>query len=296
VLDRASTFADPKIVKLLQTRFVPAAIDQFYQRQQKDAEGNFYRKIAAQGPWKDVHGTTQGLYIATADGKLLGFNNNRGPEPIKRLLEKSLKDFQPVAVSPIKPGAADPQFARTPPQGGLVVRVTAKVLGGYEETDDEWQKIFQSALSRDNLWIRKDEHQALVRGELLDSLKRRIAKFHLIDNTRGEPEMWDDADIRKLDLRLDGGKLTGTVQLENKSGDHGYHAELLGFVESDKGRVVRLDVVAKGLYWGDSAFTRGAPKGKFPLAVAFSLANGDQEADRVPPQGSKGWLQGYTSQ
>ena len=32
MLDRASTFADPKIVNLLQTRFVPAAIDQFYQR------------------------------------------------------------------------------------------------------------------------------------------------------------------------------------------------------------------------------------------------------------------------
>jgi hypothetical protein len=293
VLDRASTFADPRIVNLLQARFVPVAIDQFYQRQQKDAEGNFYRKIAAQGPWKEVEGTTQGLYIATADGKLLGFNNNRGPERIKRLLEEVLKDFQPVAVPSIKPGAADPRFALSPPQGGLVVRVTAKVLGGYEETDDEWQKIIQSALSRDNLWIRKDEHQALARGELLDSLKHRIAQFHLIDNTRGEPEMWDDADIRKLDLRLDGGKLSGTVQLENKSGDHGYHAELLGFVESDKGRVVRLDMVAKGSYWGDSPFTRGAPKGKFPLAVAFTLASGDLEADRVPPQGSKGWLPGY---
>ena len=149
----------PRSSSLLQTRFVPVAIDQFYQRQQKDAEGTFYRKIAAQGPWKDAKGTTQGLYIATADGKLLGFNNNRGPEPIKRLLEKSLTDFQPVAVSPIKPGESDPRFAHTPPQGGLVVRVTAKVLGGYEEMDDEWQKIFQSALSRDNLWIRQDEHR-----------------------------------------------------------------------------------------------------------------------------------------
>jgi hypothetical protein len=293
VLDRASTFADPKIVNLLQTQFVPVAIDQFYQRQQKDAEGDFYRKIATQGPWKDLNGTTQGLYIATADGKLLAFNNNRGPERIKALLEKSLRDFHPVAVSSIKPGAADPQFALTPPPGGLVVRVTAKVLGGYEETDDEWLKIFQSALSRDNLWIRKDEHQALVRGELLESLRHRIALFHLIDNTRGEPEMWDNADIRKMDLSLDGGKLTGKIQLESRSGDHGYHADLLGFVETAKGRVVRLDMVAKGSYWGDGPFTRGAPKGKFPFAVAFTLASGDLEADRVPPQGAKGWLPGY---
>src|SRR5262249_60054663 len=135
---------------------------------------------------------------------------------------------QPAEVPSIEPGRADPQFARTPPQGGLVVRVTAKVLGGYEPADDEWQQIFQSALSRDNLWIRADEHQALVRGKLLESLKRRIALFHLIDNTRGEPTIWEVADIRKLDLQLAGSKLTGSVELETKSGDRGYVADLLG--------------------------------------------------------------------
>jgi hypothetical protein len=293
VLDRASTFADPEIVGLLQTRFVPVAIDQFYQRQQKDAEGDFYRTLVAQGPWKDVTRTTQGLYIATADGKLLGFNNNRGPAKIRSLLKQSLLDFRPVKQPPIERRSVDSRFARTPPQGGLIVHVTAKVLGGYEHTDDKWQHIFQSALSRDNLWIRKDEHEALVRGELPESLKRRIAQYHLVDNTRGEPTNWDGADIRKLDLRLVGGKLTGSVELENKSGDRGYVADVLGFVETRDGRVVRLDMVAKGLYWGEGPFTLGAPKGKFPLAVAFSLASGDEEADRVPPQGSKGWLPGY---
>src|SRR5262249_55069353 len=238
-----------------------------YQRQQKDAEGDFYRKFVAQGPWKDVARTTQGLYIATADGKLLAFNNNRGPERIKGLLVQSLSGFQPTELASIERGPVDPRFARTPPAGGLVVRVTAKVLGGYEHTDDEWQQIFQSALSRDNLWIRKDEHQALVRGELLESLKRRIAQFHLIDNTRGELTFWDAADIRKLDLRLANGKLTGSVELVNKSGDQGYGANLLGFVETQSGRVVRLDMVAKGFYWGEGQYTAGAPKGKFPLAV-----------------------------
>jgi hypothetical protein len=293
VLDRASTFADPEVIQLLQTRFVPVAIDQFYQRQQKDAEGDFYRKLVVQGPWKDAARTTQGLYIATADGNLLGFDNHRGPQHIRKLLKKSLLDFQPAELPLIEPGPADPRFVRTPPPGGLVVRVTAKVLGGYEAADDEWQQIFQLALSRDNLWIRADEHKALVRGELLPSLKRRIAQFHLIDNTRGEPTNWEVADIRKLDLQLAGGKLTGSVELESKSGDRGYVADLLGFVEAQNGRVVRLDLVAKGLYWGEGQFTLGAPKGKFPLAVAFTLASGDEEADRVPPQGSKGWLEGY---
>jgi hypothetical protein len=293
VLDRESTFADPEIVNLLKTRFVPAAIDQFYQRQQKDAEGDFYRKIATQGPQDLEHGTTQGLYIATASGKLVAFNNNRGPERIRGLLEQALKDHPPAPTTPLATGARDSRFARTPPAGGLVVRVTAKVLGGYEPAKDEWQQIFQSALARDNLWIRQDEHEALVRGQLLDSLQRRLARFHLIDNTRGEPPMWEDAEVRQLQLQLTGGKLSGTVKLATAAGDRGYEAELLGFVESEGGRVVRFDVVAKGLFWGEGTYTRGAPPGKFPLAIAFTLSSAHDESDRVPPQGTKGWLPSY---
>jgi hypothetical protein len=61
VLDRASTFADPEIIAALKSRFVPVALDQAYQRRQNDAEGEFYRKIAGQGPRNDFDDTTQGL-------------------------------------------------------------------------------------------------------------------------------------------------------------------------------------------------------------------------------------------
>ena len=79
MLDRASTFSDPKVVELLKTKFVPVAIDQAYQRRQKDAEGRFYQKIANQGPRKIGNGgpTTQGNYTAAPDGTFLGYNNNR---------------------------------------------------------------------------------------------------------------------------------------------------------------------------------------------------------------------------
>ena len=77
MLDRESTFKDAEIVSLLKSRFIPVAIDQAYQRRQKDTEGDFYRKIAGQGPRNNFKSTTQGLYLATASGKLLGYNNNR---------------------------------------------------------------------------------------------------------------------------------------------------------------------------------------------------------------------------
>ncbi|GIW80103.1 MAG: hypothetical protein KatS3mg105_1910 [Gemmatales bacterium] len=278
---------------MLKSKFIPVAIDQAYQRRQKDAEGEFYRKIASQGPRNNFQGTTQGLYIATASGKLLVYNNNRGAERIKRLMKQALDQFKPEKVEPVAAGKPDPRYNPKPPVGGLVVRVRAKVLGGYPETDDPWQKIFQSAVSRDNLWISKAEHETLVRGQIPESLQKRLARFHLVDNTRGEPPMWREDEIRKLNLQLKDGRLTGIVHLETQNGDCGYQAEIYGIVETKAGQVTRFDLVAKGEFWGEGRYTRGAPKGKFPLAVTFELADGSDVADAVPPQGSRGWVQGY---
>jgi hypothetical protein len=298
VLDRASTFADREIVDLLKSRFVPVALDQAYQRRQQDAEGEFYRKIAGQGPRNDFEDTTQGLYIATPSGKLLMYNNNRDPAKVRALMKRKLAEFEAGAesrspIAAVDSGKADRRYNPTPPEGGLVVRVQAKVLDGYEPTTDPWRTIFQSALSRDNLWIAKSEHEALARGELPPSLQRRIARFHLVDNTRGEPPMWRENEIRELEMTLEDGRLRGHIRLETDRGDRGYDAELLGFVETQEGKVVRLDLVALGEFWGEGPFTGRAPKGKFPLAVAFTLADGTDLADRVPPQGARGWLEGY---
>jgi len=240
-----------------------------------------------------MNDTTQGLYACTADGKLLGFTNNRSPARVKEMLRKALEDFKPAEVTSPEAGAPDPEFSRKAPEGGLVVRVTSKVLGGYPEGENRRLSAMRVSLGRDNLWIRKDEAEALAKGELPESVARRIARFHLIDNTRGEPPMWRPEELKALEVVLKEGRLAGTFNLETARGDRGFHGELLGFVESKDGKVSRLDVVAKGLFWGGGRYTGGAPPGKFPFAVAFTLAVGDDETDKVPPQGSKGWLKGY---
>ena len=56
MIDRVSTFANEEMAALLRERFVPVAIDQAYQRRQQDAEGEFYREFAGQGPRKDFEG------------------------------------------------------------------------------------------------------------------------------------------------------------------------------------------------------------------------------------------------
>ena len=293
MIDRESTFANPSIVKLLQTQFIPVAIDQAYQRRQKDNEGRFYQKIANQSPRKVGRGTTQGLFTADASGRLLGFTNNRGADRVLGMMKSSLQKHRPVKAAAIAKGTPDARYNPKPPKGGLVVRVTSKVLGGYEEPDNEFRRIYQTSLGRDNLWIRADEHAALANGQLPQSLLKRIARFHLIDNTRGEPPMWNDNEIKKFEGTLRNGQLRATVHLRTAKSDRGYEAELLGRIETKAGKVTRLDVVAKGEFWGEGTYTRRAPKGRFPLAIAFTLADGKDAADTIPPQGSRGWVQGY---
>lgn len=293
MLDRASTFAEPKIIELLQQRFVPVAIDQAYQRRQKDAEGDFYRKIASQGPRKPGQGTTQGLYAADAKGRLLGFTNNRGHERVMGMLEKSLDSHRSERTEAIRAGKLDPRYNPQPPPGGLVVRVHSKVLDGYEPPDNEFRRIFQESIGRDNLWVRRDEHQELVRGKMPETLMRRLARYHLVDNTRGEPPMWRSEDVRSLDYEFKNGLLTGEVHLATEREERVFKAAFRGLVEADQGKVTRFDLVVRGRFRGEGRYTGGAPDGFFPFAVSFELANGRDAADSIPPQGSRGWVDGY---
>ena len=74
-MDRASTFADPKLNSLLTQHFVPVARDDWYERRRDDAEGEFFRRLFGAKHVKDPHadagGTRQGMYCLTADGTLL---------------------------------------------------------------------------------------------------------------------------------------------------------------------------------------------------------------------------------
>jgi hypothetical protein len=288
-----SILSDPTIVDLFKTRFIPVAVDQHDHRRRKDAEGEFFASVLKQAG-RELDGHSQGFYIFSPAGKLLEFDNTLSGERMKTMLASALKKFDPaVQIPKIEEGQKDARFIYEAPEGGLVVNVNSKVLGGYADGAERTAKIRQEALGRDHLWIRKDEAEQLAKGTLPDSMKTRIARFHLIDNTRGEPPFWKEDEIKKLEMTLDKGHLTGTVHLETKAGDRGYDARLLGFVETKDGKITRLDVLAKGEFWGEGTYSRGAPKGKFPFAVAFTLADGKGNDVKVPPGGARGNLKSY---
>jgi len=230
--------------------------------------------------------------VCGPDGSLLGFTNNRSPERVKAMLKKALADFKPSDVAPIGKGKADPNFNYEPPQGGLVVTVTALVLEGHDLSEDPDLRRFQESMGRDVLWVRKDEQDALARGEFPASLRRRLVLYTLTDFTRGEPGFWDPKEVKASEFVLQDGQMTGSAHLE--SATRGFKPRFRGVVEAKDGRVTRFDLVAHGEAWGYGGTTAtAAPKGKFTLGIAFRLAPGSDEADKVMPQGAKAWYPDY---
>src|SRR5262249_50566116 len=172
----------------------------------KDAEGDFARKVIGKG------GTLQGLHLINTAGDLIGYVYDFRPQSVTAMLEKALKKFKPVDAPAIDFKKKDPRF--TMPQDGLVVFTTAKVLAGHDPVkaakgtiQHDMETAWKTSLGREHLWIRKDEAQALIRGELPESLKKRIVRYHLVDNTRGIPTGWAETDIKKVQMTLREGRL-----------------------------------------------------------------------------------------
>jgi hypothetical protein len=319
------TFADREVIRMARDEFIPVAADDWYQRRRQDAEGEFFRGVADQGPRKGQGGSTrQGIYVFTAGGKLLAYRNHHDPAVMRSVLKQALKSWANLPADERKAGAVkvadfakvDAAYARTPPPGALVVNVYTRILektgGDYCGGTCKFPGGERSA--RDHLWLTEAEWKALIPahprpGETVTvpaPVAYRIARFHLLDNTRGEPPAWGRPEVRSLKmtltvtevgargvtLRLDGSALLATAT-QAADAKRGYEVRLLGWVHYDRSKRVidRFDVVALGEHWGDSPLTRGARPGRTPLGIAFELSRGEP-ADRVPPQGAR-WLEGY---
>lgn len=326
--DREFVFGRPEVQKLLREHFVVVAADDWYQRRQDDAVGKFFRSVADQGPRKGAGGATrQGRYAFSASGKLLGFNNNRDPERILRMLRESLANFEKLPAHEREPGAVkvprlsagdlDERYARIPPRDGAIVKVHSRVLekgadGKYvacgkpgENRESFRHNGFGSAT--DHLWLTRDELRSLSAiargnpqgGPVPAPIAMRIARFHLVDNTRGEPPHWRREEVRKLAFQVSQASpsssdlhLAGEFHLETKDGKRGYDGELSGLLALPKTGKPDIRLVAIGEHWGEGPYTPNARPGKNPLAVAFTTGDPGKPEDRVPPQAAR-WEQGY---
>mgnify|MGYP007073181744 FL=1 len=277
-----SVFGDAQFVKQIKDKFICVAVNQHHHRRRKDLEYDLFEKLVEQTGEK-VSGYNQGLYFFTPSGRLLSFSNTVSGDHAWKLLKRAETDFKPPSTLPdILKGHEDAGPLWTLPDGNQLLLVNSKVLGGYEETDNPRRLIHQDSLGRDHLYLSREEIASLAANTFPDSLKRRMPAV-LNDNTRGEPGRWRNSEIKRFDLALNNGRISGQVHCENASGDRGYKAEMLGFVKAERNELTRFDVVVRGEYWGEGRFARNAPEGKFPFAVSFRLSDGTEPFDTPPP-------------
>jgi hypothetical protein len=307
--------------------FIAVTADDWYQRRRQDDEGEFFRKVANQAG-KDGGGepsggsTRQGIYCFTADGTLLAYKNaGQAPDVMREVLRQALTKWsklpedrrKPGAIKVDEPGKVDAAYQRTLPANGLVLNVYTRILDHTERGD--WCRGTCKALggdkaARDHMWLTEAEWRALVPAEaakgdrrpLLPSVAQRLVLFHLIDNTRGEPPMWEPAEVRKCDLALTVTdataervemKLEGAVLLSTgadpATAARGFDLSVLGYLRFDRGKkgFDRFDIVAVGNHWGNEGNAREPRPGRMPLGVCIELAKGDTPADKVPPQAAR---------
>ncbi|MDQ3621769.1 MAG: hypothetical protein M3463_04670, partial [Verrucomicrobiota bacterium] len=334
--------SDPEIVRLAREDYVAVACDDWYQRRRRDAEGKFFIGVANQGPRKgEGGGTRQGIYVLTASGKLLAYKNaGQSPEVMLEMLREGLAKWKRLPQSERVPGAlkvpahgkVDTDYHRQPPPGGIIIKVHARALD-YEKSPpveattgasrgrslDLNDALFADAqckigggdeASRDHLWLTEPEWRSLIpeqpqpgaRSSVPANIAERILRFHLLDNTRGEPPMWRREEIRareldlivqsvtpaEIQLRLEGSALLAT-EADLETASRGYQPRLLGFIKYDRKqrRLTQFDLVAVGDHWGGGPYTRNARPGRTPLGVAFELSSGESPADRIAPQGAR---------
>ena len=304
---------------------MPVAADDWYQRRRRDAEGEFFRKVANQGPRKGEGGDTrQGIYCLTASGKLLAYKNaGQSPEVMREVLREGLKKWNELPETERKPGAVpvpehgafDRAYHRAPPPNGLILNVYTRALdrAGEQNFSDAVCRVGAGdEAARDHLWLTESEWKSLLLanprvGETFPmpaKIAERVARFHLVDNTRGEPPMWRRSDLRKCDVQVEVESIensrvrlliNGTALLSTDAdpdkADRGFDSSLLGYIEYHprEQRITRFDVVAVGDHWGSGAHTRRRTRpGRSPLGVAFELTEGKAPADRIAPQAARG--------
>lgn len=305
MLDRASFFSHPRVIELLSERFVPVALDAWYQIRGSP----FFQQVVLQRPdlrarvrlgAPDEHGrvaasaeglTTQGYYVITPCGQLVAGwtlldSDERPSEKLVQTLEAVLAQYVPCPPDEALSDDA-PALAPTRPAGAWQVGVFARVEEASYATPAEHPaaRAYRSAIGRDNLWVLPDEVRALAAGEVPQALAWRIARFHLVDTTRAEPALWPAEQVRELELRFEGeGALVGRARLGDEGA--GYEVRLRGRVEVQEGALTRFDLLAVGRAWGQlgADYKAESPQGRYGLAVTFTL-EGPRPA--APPYGAR---------
>ena len=289
----------------MQTEFVPVTGDthelQFKRSPaQKWFLGLYHRTSAPLlNAQKSFSNDSQGMYVVGADGTSYGYTNDHDPSNIHACMDGALERFRarPPKTVAISQKEIQARFAITPAPSTSVVRVFSRIRPLPKGCTG-----LNRSVGRDFLWIYRDEARAMLvagkrPGEALKlprSLAVRMARFHLLDNVRGTPDMWAAAEVKRLAFTASVVRDTGVARtiafsgrfaMQTSSGRKGYEGKVEGQfdIRISDARIVRFRAFGDGKAWGSGTYTPNAPRGRYTLQVAMVEAH-DAIARIVPPE------------
>ncbi len=289
----------------MQTEFIPFTGDthelQFKKSPAQQWFLGIYHRTSAPllNAQKSFSNDSQGMYIVGPDGTSYGYTNDHDPSNIHACMNSALQQYKqhpPKSVT-ITDQEIQARFAITPAPTTSVVRVFSRIRPVPEGCTG-----LNKGVGRDYLWIYRDEVKAMLAAKVQpgqaikmpDSLARRMARFHLLDNVRGTPDMWDAHEVKHLTFQARlvqdaGGVRTiafaGTFAMQTNSEKKGYTGKVEGelAIRASDAQVVRFRAFSDGKAWGDGTYTPNAPKGRYTLQIAMVEAH-DPTARIVPPE------------
>jgi hypothetical protein len=296
----------------LTSRFIPATDDSGWLQARTDTVSKFFKGIASQAHSEDPN--KQGIYAFTADGHLLGSNNEtQNPQVVMMMLREALTKWSaiPEQVRSSKDkttrmGNSRPlnpeQFY---PKDGLILRCTYRDLPREDRHNlaDRWNEDFA--------WFKKQEVFLPNRPrvgqtyEFPANLIRRLARCHLVDMVRGQTEPYKNEEVKTAQLTLRVTKVQASVvslELEGETraiadGDwkvdeqgprhqqRGFEAKLFGYAQYNlrQQRFTSFQLVAIGTRWGGTQYNRRSDDlGRNPTGIVLTLA-GTGSSDKISP-------------
>jgi hypothetical protein len=204
----------------LARRFVCAADEVWRLQRGSEADCVLFQKMVNDGRRITDRGTRQGTYVFAPGGKLLARTSSRDVDAFVETLERGLAAWRelPDADKHLPEGLelqAAQRWEMSYPEGGLVLERIARDLdekGLAGRRGERW--------NRDFAWFAPSEivlDESLQVGEsvALATIARRLARFHLVDNVRGQTLPYADEELLQCELtgRVSA-RAESTVELE----------------------------------------------------------------------------------
>lgn len=253
--------------------FVCAADEVWRLQRGSEADCVFFQRVVTGGERITDRGSRQGTWILSPGGDVLARTNTRDSGGVLAAMKKGLAAWNELPAERRRlPADVDLQprhrWEDSRPDDGVVLeriaREGAPAGADLDDNDAPW--------NRDFAWF--------ARGELSDwsdwsAAARRLARFHLVDNVRGQTLPYADEEVHVAELTAtpvgtDGSRVTLELRGRTRAvaegpwllGEslwkprhehpHGIECVLVGraVYDRDVGRIEELELVAAGRRWG----------------------------------------------